>query len=124
VLSKLVLAEIIEPRVTEIFTFLHRDLTKAGVIDLLTSGLVLTGGTANLSGIAAVAEQVFNLPVRVGAPMGVGGVTDLVKAPQYATGVGLVLHGAQNRVESRFVKGRSLFGRTMARVGNWFGEHF
>lgn len=124
VLSKLVLAEIIEPRVTEIFTFLHRDLTKAGVIDLLTSGLVLTGGTANLHGIAEVAEQVFNLPVRVGSPIGIGGVTDLVKAPQYATGVGLVLHGAQSRADNRFVKGRSVFGRAIARVGNWFGEHF
>ncbi|MFM1848740.1 MAG: hypothetical protein RL417_2214 [Pseudomonadota bacterium] len=124
VLSKLVLAEIIEPRVIEIFTLLQRDLAKAGCLDYLTSGIVLTGGSANLSGIAAVGEQVFNLPVRVGAPIGVGGLTDLVKAPQYATGVGLVLYGAQNAASGRFSKGRSPIGRALARVGNWFGEHF
>ncbi len=124
VLSKLVLAEIIEPRVIEIFTLLQRDLAKAGCLEYLTSGIVLTGGSANLSGIAQVGEQVFNLPVRVGVPMGVGGLTDLVKAPQYATGVGLVLHGVQNAASGRFSKGRSSFGRALARVGNWFGEHF
>jgi cell division protein FtsA len=124
VLSKLVLAEIIEPRVNEIFTLLQRDLAKSGCLDYLTSGIVLTGGSANLSGIAAVGEQVFNLPVRVGVPTGVGGLTDLVKAPQYATGVGLVLHGAQSAASGRFSKGRSPLGRALARVGNWFGEHF
>lgn len=123
VLSKHVLSEIIEPRVSEIFTLVQRDLIRAGCYDYLTSGLVVTGGTANLNGICQLAEQVFNLPVRVGYPKGVGGLSDLVKGPEYATGVGLILFGASHQQEGRLSGGRSQFTRILRRVGNWFGEH-
>lgn len=126
ILSKLVLSEIIEPRVTEIFSLVQRDLVKAGMEDYLTSGLVLTGGTANLSGIRQVAEQVFNLPVRIASPTGVGGLSDLVKAPEYSTAVGLILWGAFSSSDSKSLASGSgnTFVRTLKRVGNWFGEHF
>ncbi len=124
VLSKLVLSEIIEPRVTELFTLVQKDLIRAGCDELLTSGIVLTGGSANLSGIAQVAEQVFNLPVRVGTPSGVGGLTDLVRGPQHATAVGLVLYG-QSVIGKARLSGQAGSVRTvLRRVGNWFGEHF
>jgi len=122
VLSKQVLSEIIEPRVSEIFTLLQREIIKSGCYDYLTSGLVLTGGSANLSGITQVAEHVFNLPVRIGFPGGVGGLTDLVKQPEYACAVGLVLHGARN--VGKLSTGSSSVLRLAKRVGNWFGEHF
>ena len=123
-LSKLVLAEIVEPRVREIFTMIHKDLVRSGCDELLTSGLVLTGGSANLSGICQVAEQVFSLPVRVGFPRGLGGLTDLVGTPEYATAVGLVLHGASGQALSRAGSGNSSVKRAFKRVGNWFQEHF
>jgi len=124
VLSKHVLAEIIEPRVMEILGLIHRDLMKSGSDEFLTSGLVLTGGCASLAGMAQAAEQVFNLPVRIGNPAGVGGLIDLVHAPQYATAVGLVLHGASVGQSARYAGSRKAVGGLFARAGNWLSEHF
>jgi cell division protein FtsA len=124
VLSKVVLSEIIEPRVTELFALVQRELVRAGSDELLTSGLVLTGGGANLKGIAQVAEQVFNLPVRVGVPSGVGGLSGLVATPEYATAVGLVLHGAHSLKQSRRQPGKLPVTRWVRKVGNWLSDHF
>jgi len=124
VLSKFVLAEIIEPRVSEMFTLIQRELQKSGCLDMLTSGFVLTGGSANLPGISQVAEHVFNLPVRVASPDGVGGLTDLVKGPESAAAVGLVLHGAAHTGTGRAVSGRGPVSRTVRRGVGWFTEHF
>ena len=101
-----------------------KELQKAGCLDSLTSGFVITGGTANLPGISQVAEQVFNLPVRVAAPAGIGGLTDLVKGPESAAAVGLVLHGSVHTGAARSVSGRGPVSRTVRRVVGWFTEHF
>lgn len=124
VLSKLVLSEIVEPRITEIFTLAQRELIKSACYDFLTSGLVLTGGTASMSGLTSVAEQVFNLPVRVGHSTGVGGLTDLVRSPEYSTAVGLVLYGGSTSARSNAYNDASVFRRLSRRVGNWLGEYF
>lgn len=126
VLSKLVLAEIIEPRIAEMFGLIQREIIKAGCEDLLTSGAVLTGGSAHLPGIAQVAEHVFNLPVRIGTPTAVGGLLDLIKGPEYAAAVGLVQHGASQTLLSRRSAGtsRGVVGNTVRRVVGWFTEHF
>jgi cell division protein FtsA len=123
-LSKLVLAEIIEPRVQEIFGLIHKELERAGCLEIITSGIVLSGGTANLTGISALAEQVFNLPVRIGKPQGVVGLTELVSAPQYATGVGLVLHGAAALAGNKGHPVGSRITSLVKRVGNWISERF
>jgi cell division protein FtsA len=124
VLSKLFLAEIIEPRVSEICAFVQHELLKAGCEDGLTSGLVITGGSAELPGIAQVAEAIFNLPVRVGSPIGVGGLVDLSRGPEFAASVGLVLHGASHRGVGRAATATSTVGRAMQRFVGWFTEHF
>jgi cell division protein FtsA len=124
VLSKFVLAEIIEPRVAEMFSLIQRELSKAGCLDVLTSGFVITGGSASLPGIAQVAESVFNLPVRIGRPEGVAGLVDLVKGPESSAAVGLVLHGATHTGGSKAVSGKGPVGRTVRRVVGWFTEHF
>lgn len=124
VLSRLVLAEIIEPRVTEIFALIQREIIKAGCEDMLTSGIVITGGGARLVGISTVAERVFNLPVRVGVPAGVGGLTDLVKGLEYGVGVGLVLHGASYAGSHRDTRQRGPLKQAVKRVVGWFAEHF
>ncbi|WKZ56552.1 MAG: cell division protein FtsA [Bdellovibrionota bacterium] len=124
VLSKLVLAEIIEPRVMEMLTLVQKELVRSGCDEYLTSGLVITGGSANLHGICQLAEQVFNLPVRVGAPGGVGGVIDLVKGPEYATAVGLAIYGSAGSSMHHRGASRSSVGSVLRRAGNWISQHF
>jgi cell division protein FtsA len=124
VLSKDVLADIIEPRVSEIFSLVQRELERADCAENLTSGIVLTGGTAQLSGIVEVAERAFNLPVRTATPVGVSGLQELVKGSEYATAVGLVLYGSSYAGPSRVVAGGGRFGRAVRRMTGWFAEHF
>jgi len=128
VLPRRVLAEIIEPRVEEIFHAVRHVIHESGYVDLLSSGAVLTGGATMLDGIAEMAEQVIGLPVRRGGPQGVGGLVDVVKSPAYATGVGLVKYGADQLRQTRVVHDipemvaprRSVGGR----IGQWFREVF
>jgi cell division protein FtsA len=124
-LSRQILAEIIEPRMEEIFTLVHREVLKSGYENLIPSGVVLTGGTASLEGLPELVEQIFNLPVRRGYPAGVGGLMDVVNNPMYATGVGLVLYGKRYGAEGR-VKGneRGLFGKMGHGMKKFFSEFF
>jgi cell division protein FtsA len=125
ILSRQMLAEIIEPRVEEILTLVHNEVMKTEYGDLIASGLILTGGTAILEGIPELAEQIFNLPVRRGTPLGIGGLVDLVNSPIYATGVGLVLYGSRHEVQSRFKVGeKNIFSKVTRRMKEWIGEFF
>jgi cell division protein FtsA len=122
-LSRQILAEIIEPRMEEIFTLVHREILKTGYENLIPSGVVLTGGTASLEGLPELIEQIFNLPVRRGYPSGVGGLLDVVNNPMFATGVGLILYGLRHGAEARFKSGNhSLWGRAGKRIKGWFSE--
>ncbi len=122
--SRKILCEIIEPRVDEILSLARQELGKAGLLERIPSGLVLTGGCALLEGISELAEEIFEAPVRRGAPMHVGGLQDVVRSPMYATGVGLLLFGlAQGRSspQSRFrIRDESIFGRVKQRMREWF----
>jgi cell division protein FtsA len=95
ILSRLMLAEIIEPRMEEILTLIRREIQKSGYEDLLPAGVVLTGGSSIMAGIEEFSERILQLPVRQGAPGGIGGLVDMVNGPMYSTGVGLVLYGMQ-----------------------------
>ena len=125
VLSRQLLAEILEPRVEEIFTLVNRELIKSGFENRISSGLVLTGGSAILPGMPELAEQIFNLPVRRGLPQGIGGLADVVNSPVYATGVGLVKYGSRNLQSSNFAIGQeNVFDKVVRRMKEWFGEFF
>jgi len=125
ILSRQTLTEIIEARVEEILSLVHGEIIRSGYGNLLAGGVVLTGGTAILEGIAELGEQIFNLPVRRGMPIGVGGLVDLVNSPVYATGVGLVLYGAKNNRPGKFsVHEGTVFDRIMNRMKDWFAEFF
>ncbi len=93
VLSRQLLADIIQPRAEEIFRLVDGDIKRMGYEKSLNSGVVLTGGTALLEGLEEVAEEIFDLPVRRGDPTGVGGLADRVSTPDYATSVGLIIYG-------------------------------
>lgn len=121
------MSSIIRPRVEEIFQLVRQEVDRAQHPSLVPSGVVITGGTGLLGGVAEVATQILDLPVRIGVPERVGGLVDVVKSPSYATAVGLVLYG------SRWGGGRSaesrrerfdLFKGLVARVRNWFLDLF
>jgi cell division protein FtsA len=93
VLGRQILADIIQPRAEEIFRLVDGDIKRMGYEKSLNSGVVLTGGTSLLDGLEEVAEEIFDLPVRRGDPSGVSGLVDRVSTPDFATSVGLILHG-------------------------------
>ncbi len=125
ILSRQLLAEILEPRVEEIFTLVNRDIIRSGYEDLIASGVVITGGSSILPGMPELAEQIFNLPVRRGEPIGIGGLTDVVNSPIYATGVGLVKYGSRNMQAKNFNIGQdNIFDKITSRMKEWFGEFF
>jgi cell division protein FtsA len=123
VLSRHILAEIIEPRVEEIFSLVAREMARSGYEDILASGVVVTGGSTMLEGVPELAEQVFHLPVRLGVPLQVGGLVDVVSSPLYATGVGLVLYGLRRSVNGANGNGR-FWSRMRHRVNELLREIF
>jgi cell division protein FtsA len=127
ILSRQLLAEILEPRMEEIFTLVNREIVKSGFDDQIASGVVITGGTSILEGMPELAEQIFNLPVRRGVPEDIGGLVDVVNSPVYATGVGLVVYGSKNQGIREFPTAQSddnVFRRVTRRMKEWLGEFF
>lgn len=123
--SRHILGRIIEPRVEEIFKMAYREIAKAGYENVLTAGIVLTGGTALMEGITELAEQVFDMPVRTGGPIGIGGLTDVVKSPAYATAVGMILYGSGCMAKNKAKRGGGgFFGNMFDRISHWFSDLF
>jgi len=124
-ISRHVLASMIEPRLEEIFVLANKEVKKNHFAELLGGGVVLTGGTSLMPGIVDLAEQVFEMPVRLGVPEGLGGLSANVADPRFATGVGLVLHAAQGEGEGASRERRGVEGR---RPGfdfrRWFSDLF
>jgi cell division protein FtsA len=92
-LSRQTLAEVIEPRVEELYSLVQAELRRSGFEELLSSGIVITGGSSAMEGMAELGEEVFHMPVRLGMPQYVGGLAEVVRNPRFATGVGLLLAG-------------------------------
>ncbi|RMF90304.1 MAG: cell division protein FtsA [Nitrospinota bacterium] len=125
ILSRKLLTEIIEPRVEEIFSLVQHELVKNDLGELATTGVVITGGASLMEGMVESAERVFELPVRQGVPIGIGGLIDIVNNPLYATGVGLVLYGLHSHQQERFrLTEESFFPRVFRRMGEWLTEYF
>ena len=107
----------------EIFTLVRREIYRAGMESVIASGIVLTGGSALLGDVAEVAESIFDLPARLGQPIGISGLIDVVNNPMYATGVGLVLYGARNQAPKKFrIRDSNIFNRVMAQMKRWFKD--
>jgi len=126
--SRKVLCEIIEPRVDEILTLARQVLVKEGLEDKIPSGVVLSGGCSALEGLADLAEEIFEAPVRSGTPSHIGGLQDVVRGPMFATGVGLALFGSNQmhgRPWTRFrIRDEGIFGRVKQRMRDWFYGDF
>jgi cell division protein FtsA len=122
--SRRVLAEICEPRVEEILALVEQDLVQSGCKNMIGAGVVLTGGTALLDGMAELGEQIFNMPTRIGYPRDVGGLKDVVMSPMYSTAVGLLMYGAAKEgLDQRFrIRDAHIFNRILVRMRKWFSD--
>ncbi len=96
-LSRQMLASVLEPRYEELFELIRAELQNAGFLEMLGSGIVLTGGSAKMEGVEDLAEEVFHMPVRIESPKHVKGLSEVVRNPIYSTGVGLLLYGLEAR---------------------------
>jgi cell division protein FtsA len=125
-LSRQALAEVVEPRYDELFTLVQAELRRSGYEDLVAAGIVLTGGTSKMEGAVELAEEIFHMPVRLGSPHDIRGLTDIVNNPIHSTGVGLLLYGQQRDREGagsqrrrREARGGFLDG-LINRLKGWF----
>jgi cell division protein FtsA len=115
------LADILQPRAEELLGLVREDLSRLGLDGEIRSGVVLTGGGAELEGIVEIAEAVFEGPVRRGVPAGVGGLVDVISRPEWATATGLLLYGNRNKMARRRGTG---IARITASVSRAFKEFF
>lgn len=95
------LAEVIEARYEELFTLAYHELKRSGLESFAAAGIVLTGGASKVEGAQELAERIFNMPVRIGRPHNVTGMSEIIDNPIYATGVGLLIYGHQQRQNQR-----------------------
>ncbi|MBF0470055.1 MAG: cell division protein FtsA [Gammaproteobacteria bacterium] len=124
-LARQTLAEVVEPRYEELFTLIHAELRRSGFEDLCAAGIVITGGTAKMEGALELAEEIFQMPVRLGVPRGVAGLIDVVSNPIYSTAVGLLLSGASERIGSGMVATERHGGvSAIQRMKSWFAGNF
>ncbi len=124
-LSVQTLAEVLEPRVVELYELVLNELRRSGMEEMIASGIVITGGSAMMRGMVELGEEIFHMPVRLGMPRYVGGLSEVVSNPRYATGVGLVLMGKQQL--ERHLSGQmesSSFGRVLDKMKSWFQGNF
>jgi cell division protein FtsA len=119
-LPRRLLAEIIEPRVTQLFSLVREEIARVGMEESVPAGLILTGGGAQLYGMAEVAQRILQMPVRIGRPRNIGIHAELVDHPMYATAVGLVQHGAGRlaQVEQAASNG-SMVTALLERMSRW-----
>ncbi len=124
-LARQTLAEVIEPRYEELLVLVQAELRRSGFEDLIAAGVVMTGGSSKIEGLVDLAEEVFHMPVRLGMPQSITGLVDVVRNPIYATGVGLLLFGHQNRARRNFDPdiGRGIRG-VWDRMKSWFQGNF
>ncbi len=124
-LSRHTLAEVIEPRVEELFTLIQAELRRSGFEELLSSGIVLTGGASAMSGMLELGEEIFHMPVRVGSPSYRGPLSEVARNPRFATVMGLLMSGMEQHQKSQVLRtGISTFSQVLERMKNWFKGAF
>ena len=124
-LSRQTLAEVIEPRVEELYSLVQAELRRSGFEELLSSGIVITGGSSAMEGMAELGEEVFHMPVRLGMPQYVGGLAEVVRNPRFATGVGLLLAGMdQHQRHHLATMQNGSMTQIFNRMKSWFQGNF
>ena len=125
-LSRQALAEVVEPRYDELFTLVQAELRRSGYEDLIAAGIVLTGGTSKMEGVIELAEEIFHMPVRLGAPQHVRGLSDIVNNPIYSTGVGLLIYAMKQHQERGYSNAgtRDASGSLLSKIKKMFQSNF
>jgi cell division protein FtsA len=124
-LSRQTLAEVIEPRVEELYSLVQAELRRSGFEELLSSGIVITGGSSAMEGMAELGEEVFHMPVRLGMPQYVGGLAEVVRNPRFATAVGLLLAGMdQHQRHHLSTMQNGSMTQIFNRMKSWFQGNF
>ena len=124
-ISRLNLAEIVEPRYEELLMLVQAELRRSGFEDLIAAGIVLSGGSSRVEGLVELAEEIFHMPVRIGLPQSISGLNEVLRNPAYSTGAGLLLFGRQQHQhgEHRRAMGPGLRGM-WSRMKDWFTGNF
>jgi len=123
-LARQTLAEIVEPRYEELFGLVREELRRSGFEEVIAAGIVLTGGSAKMEGAIELAEEVFHVPVRLGIPQSVQGLSDVVRNPIFSTGVGLLLYARDNVVPARRAGSLGNAKTVLDRMRSWFQGNF
>ncbi len=124
-LSRHTLAEVIEPRVEELFSLVQAELRRSGFEELLSSGIVLTGGTSAMGGMLELGEEIFHMPVRLGLPNYRGGLSEVVRNPRFATGMGLLISGFEQHQKAQVSRASiGSLAQLVDRMKNWFKSAF
>jgi cell division protein FtsA len=127
-LSRQALAEVVEPRYDELFTMVKAELQRSGYENLMAAGVVLTGGTSKMEGVIELAEEIFHMPVRLGMPQSVKGLSDIVRNPIYSTGVGLLIWAMRQQQHQershKPVPVKEPKINVLKRVKDWLKENF
>ncbi|HUF19575.1 MAG TPA: cell division protein FtsA [Burkholderiales bacterium] len=124
-LSRQTLAEVIEPRAEELYALVQAELRRSGFEELLSSGVVITGGSAAMQGMVELGEEVFHMPVRLGLPSYAGGLSEVIRSPRYATGLGLLISGHEQHQRQQIAKMQSgSVKHVFERMRKWFETNF
>jgi cell division protein FtsA len=124
-LSRQTLAEVIEPRVEELYSLIQAELRRSGFEELLSSGIVLTGGSSLMQGMVELGEEIFHMPVRVGLPGYNGSLAEVVRSPRYSTAVGLLLSGLAQHQQQQIARMQGAsFRQVLERMRAWFQGNF
>src|SRR5512132_3843146 len=123
-MSRQTLAEVIEPRVEELYSLVQQVLRESGFEELLSSGVVLTGGSSLMQGMVELGEEIFHMPVRIGMPRYSGGLAEVVRSPRYATVMGLLLEGAGQLAQGQRAQQTGSFRAVLGRMQEWFQRNF
>ena len=119
-LSRQALAEVVEPRYEELFSLVQAELRRSGFEDLVAAGIVLTGGTSKIEGAIELAEEIFHMPVSLGKPKNVAGLSDIVRNPIYSTAVGLLHYGANQQTRGVAKKPKQKSDGLLNQFKKWF----
>ena len=124
-MSRQTLAEVIEPRVEELYSLVQAELRRSGFEELLSSGIVITGGSASMQGMIELGEEVFHMPVRLGLPTYSAGLSEVIRNPRYSTGVGLLIAGLNQHQRLQIEKLQAgSFKQVFGRMKKWFETNF
>jgi len=123
-LSQRALADVIQPRIEELYQLIQNELRRSGFEDLLSSGIVITGGAAQMPGMIELGEEIFHMPVRLGVPRYKGSLDDMLDNPRYSTVFGLLLEAQAQKKRGQKVADTQDFKQVLGRMKGWFERNF